>query len=87
MVLAAKYARESKTPYFGICLGLQIAIIEMTRSLLKLKDANSTEFKKRVKNNVISLVTEWKNEDGTIEKISHKSDKDSLHTYVYVFQK
>ena len=53
MILAAKYARESKTPYFGICLGLQIAIIEMTRSLLKLKDANSTEFKKRVKNNVI----------------------------------
>ena len=43
-------------PFFGICLGLQIAIIEMTRSLLKLKDANSTEFKKRVKNNVISLV-------------------------------
>ena len=75
MILAAKYARESKTPYFGICLGLQIAIIEMTRSLLKLKDANSTEFKKRVKNNVISLVTEWKNEDGTIEKRNHKSDK------------
>ena len=75
MVLAAKYARESKTPYFGICLGLQIAIIEMTRSLLKLKDANSTEFKKRVKNNVISLVTEWKKEDGTIEKRNHKSDK------------
>ena len=75
MILAAKYARESKTPYFGICLGLQIAIIEMTRSLLKLKDANSTEFKKRVKNNVISLVTEWKNEDGTIERRNHKSDK------------
>ena len=75
MILAAKYARESKTPYFGICLGLQIAIIEMTRSLLKLKDANSTEFKKRVKNNVISLVTEWKNEDGTIQRRNHKSDK------------
>ena len=75
MVLAAKYARESKTPYFGICLGLQIAIIEITRNLLKLKDANSTEFRKRVKNNVISLVTEWKNEDGTIEKRNLKSDK------------
>ena len=49
MIFAAKYARESKTPYFGICLGLQIAIIEMTRSLLKLKDANSTEFKKESK--------------------------------------
>ena len=75
MIMAAKYARETKTPYFGICLGLQIAIIEMARNMLKLKDANSTEFKKNTKNNVISLVTEWKNEDGTIEKRDQKSDK------------
>ena len=75
MILAAKFARESKIPYFGICLGLQIAIIEMARNLLKLKDANSTEFKKNTKNNVISLVTEWKNEDGSIEKRTQKSDK------------
>ena len=74
MILASKYAREKKVPYFGICLGLQIAIIEMSRNLLGLKDANSTEFKK-TKNNVISLVTEWKNEDGSIEKRSLKSDK------------
>ena len=75
MIMAARYARETKTPYFGICLGLQIAIIEMARNMLKLKDANSTEFKKNTKNNVISLVTEWKNEDGTIEKRDQKSDK------------
>ena len=75
MIMAAKYARETKTPYLGICLGLQIAIIEMARNMLKLKDANSTEFKKNTKNNVISLVTEWKNEDGTIEKRDQKSDK------------
>ncbi len=62
-------------PTLGICLGLQIAIIEMARNMLKLKDANSTEFKKNTKNNVISLVTEWKNEDGTIEKRDQKSDK------------
>jgi CTP synthase len=75
MIMAARYARETKIPYFGICLGLQIAIIEMARNLLKLKDANSTEFKKNTKNNVISLVTEWKNDDGTIEKRDQKSDK------------
>ena len=75
MIMAAKYARETKIPYFGICLGLQIAIIEMARNMLKLKDANSTEFKKNTKNNVISLVAEWKNEDGTIEKRDQKSDK------------
>jgi CTP synthase len=75
MVLAARYARETKIPYFGICLGLQIAIIEMARNLLKLKDANSTEFNKKTKNNVISLVTEWKNEDGSVEKRDQKSDK------------
>ena len=75
MIMAAKYARETKTPYLGICFGLQIAIIEMARNMLKLKDANSTEFKKNTKNNVISLVTEWKNEDGTIEKRDQKSDK------------
>ena len=75
MILAARFARENKIPYFGICLGLQIAIIEMTRNLLNLKDANSTEFKPRTKNKVISLITEWKNKDGTVEKRNKNSDK------------
>ena len=75
MILAAKYAREKKVPYFGICLGLQIAIIEIARNLCGLKDANSTEFKPRTKHKVISLITEWKNEDGSIEKRDKNSDK------------
>ncbi len=75
MILAARFARENKVPYFGICLGLQIAIIEMARNLLTLKDANSTEFKPRTTNKVISLVTEWKNKDGTIEKRNKDSEK------------
>ncbi len=75
MILAAKYAREKKVPYFGICLGLQIAIIEIARNLCGLKDANSTEFESRTKHKVISLITEWKNEDGSIEKRDKNSDK------------
>lgn len=43
-MLAAKYARENKVPYFGICLGMQIAVIEFARSVMNLRDANSTEF-------------------------------------------
>jgi CTP synthase len=43
-ILAAKYARENNVPYLGICLGMQVAIIEFARSVLGLKDANSTEF-------------------------------------------
>ena len=75
MILAAKYARERKVPYFGICLGLQIAIIEIARNLCGFKDANSTEFKPKTKHKVISLITEWKNKDGSIEKRDKNSDK------------
>ena len=75
MILAAKYARERKVPYFGICLGLQIAIIEIARNLCGFKDANSTEFEPKTKHKVISLITEWKNEDGSIEKRNKNSDK------------
>ena len=74
MILAAKYSRESKTPYFGICLGLQIAIIDIARSLCGLKDANSTEFKPRCKDKVISLITEWQNNDGSKEVRTKNSD-------------
>ena len=75
MILAAKYARERKVPYFGICLGLQIAIIEIARNLCGLKDANSTEFEPKTKHKVISLITEWKNKDGSIEKRNKNSEK------------
>lgn len=59
-VLAAKYARENKIPYFGICLGMQIATIEFARNVCKLSDANSTEFDKTTKNPVICLQEEQK---------------------------
>ncbi len=59
-ILAAKYAREKKIPYFGICLGLQIAVIEYARNVLKLKDANSTEFNAKTEHPVIDIMEEQK---------------------------
>ncbi len=59
-ILAAKYAREKKIPYFGICLGMQIATIEFARNVCGLKDANSTEFDKATKHPVICLQEEQK---------------------------
>ncbi len=59
MILAVQYARENQIPYFGICLGMQIAIIEMARNLLHLKQANSTEFDKNTPDPVIIWVSEW----------------------------
>lgn len=58
-IIAASYARKNNIPYFGICLGMQVAIIEFARNVLKLKDANSTEFDAETKNPVIGLMTEW----------------------------
>jgi CTP synthase len=58
MVRAAQFARERKMPYLGICLGLQIMVIEYARSILGLKDANSTEFSPEAKNAVVSLLEE-----------------------------
>lgn len=59
-LVAARYARENKIPYFGICLGMQIAVIEFARNVCGLRGANSTEFKPKVKYPVISLLTEQK---------------------------
>ena len=58
-ILTANYARINKIPYFGICLGMQISVIEFARHVLGLRGANSTEFNSKTKNPVISLVTEW----------------------------
>lgn len=58
-IIAASYARKNNIPYFGICLGMQVAIIEFARNVLGLKDANSTEFDTKTKNPVIGLITEW----------------------------
>jgi len=69
---AIKFARINKIPFLGICLGLQLSVIEFTRNVLKLKDANSTEFS-NTDNNVIGLLTEWYRE-GKKEIRSKKSD-------------
>lgn len=63
-IMAAKYARENKIPYLGICLGLQIAIIEFARDTLGFADANSTEFNPNTPHPVVALVTEWTTEKG-----------------------
>ena len=69
---AIKYARKNKIPFLGICLGLQLSVIEFSRNVLKLKDANSSEFA-NTENNVIGLLTEWLRE-GKKEIRSKKSD-------------
>ena len=57
-ILAAKYARENNVPFLGICLGMQIAVIEFARSVLNLHDANSTEFDPRTKNPCVIFMPE-----------------------------
>ena len=75
MIFACQFARENRLPYFGICLGMQIAIIEFSRNVLKLKNANSTEFNIKTKYPVIGLVTEWKDASG---KIEHRDENSNL---------
>ena len=69
---AIKYARINKIPFLGICLGLQLSVIEFARNVLKLKDANSSEFS-NTDNNVIGLLTEWEREGKKVVR-SKKSD-------------
>ena len=63
-ILAAEYARVNNIPYFGICLGMQISVIEFARNVMKLNKANSTEFDKNTKNPVVALVEEWREDSG-----------------------
>ena len=73
-ISAARFARENKVPYLGICLGMQVATIEFARHVAGLPDANSTEFDPDSPNPVIALITEWKDKDGTIQTRDHNSD-------------
>lgn len=73
-ILAAQYARENKVPYFGICLGMQIAIIEYARHVANMAHANSTEFDPNTPYPVVALVTEWINQTGERETRTEKSD-------------
>ncbi len=71
---AVRYARENKVPYLGICLGMQVAVIEYARNMAGLADAHSTEFKQATKDPVIGLITEWTNAEGQIEQRDESSD-------------
>lgn len=73
-IAAAKYARENGIPYLGICLGMQVALIEYARDVAGMVGANSTEFDPDTKYPVVALITEWKDESGKVEKRSDKSD-------------
>ena len=72
-ILAIKFARENNIPFFGICLGMQLSVIEIARNVLGIEDSNSTEFQSST-NPVVSLMTEWNNEN-KIEKRDQTSDK------------
>ncbi len=73
-IAAIQYARESKKPYLGICLGMQLAVIEFARHVAKLEGANSTEFDANAPHQLIGLITEWQDADGKVEKRSEDSD-------------
>jgi CTP synthase len=75
-VCAARYARENKVPYFGICLGMQIAVIEFARHVAGLKNANSAEFDEFTPSPVIYLMTEWFDERSrTVQRRDASSEK------------
>ncbi|VAW72260.1 CTP synthase [hydrothermal vent metagenome] len=73
-VMAVRYAREHGIPYLGICLGMQVAVIEFARNVAGLSEAQSTEFRKDTVHPVIGLITEWQDEAGNIERRDEDSD-------------
>ncbi|MGI9576001.1 CTP synthase [Alloalcanivorax xenomutans] len=73
-IAAIRYARENKVPYLGICLGMQLALIEYARHVAGLKDAHSTELRPDTPQPVVALITEWTREDGGKELRSETSD-------------
>jgi len=73
-ISAVKFARVNAVPYLGICLGMQVAVIEYARDVAGLADAHSTEFVPDTDNPVIALITEWKSKDGSIEQRDENSD-------------
>jgi CTP synthase len=73
-IMAAQFAREHKIPYLGICLGMQVAVIEYARNVAGWADANSTEFTHDTQHPVVGLITEWINPEGKIELRDAASD-------------
>jgi len=73
-IATARYAREQNIPYLGICLGMQVALIEFARNVAGMANANSTEFVPDCKYPVVALITEWRDEEGNVEVRTEKSD-------------
>lgn len=73
-IATVKYARENKIPYLGICLGMQVAVIEFARHIANMEKANSTEFDKNTDYPVVGLITEWQDATGSTEKRNEASD-------------
>jgi CTP synthase len=73
-VSAARYARENRIPYLGICLGMQVAVIDFARNIADMPGAHSTEFDQDTNWPVVALITEWTNEDGSVEQRDEDSD-------------
>ena len=73
-IQAARYARERRVPYLGICLGMQVAVIEYARDVAGLEGAHSTEFDRQTPHPVIGLITEWRDERGQLETRDESSD-------------
>jgi len=73
-IRAAQYARENNIPYLGICLGMQVAVIDFARNCAGLTGANSTEFDVDTAHPVVALITEWQSKQGTLETRDESSD-------------
>ena len=73
-VVSARYAREHGVPYFGICYGMQAAVVDYARNILGMADANSTENDKQSSHPVIGLITEWRTAAGEVEKRDERTD-------------
>jgi CTP synthase len=72
-IAAVRYAREQQIPYLGICLGMQLAIIEYARNVANLEGAHSTEFNRASPHPVIALISEWQDQKGTVEQRTDQS--------------
>ncbi|HEY5720135.1 MAG TPA: CTP synthase, partial [Gammaproteobacteria bacterium] len=73
-IAAVRFAREQGVPYLGICLGMQVAVIEFARNVLGLEAAHSTEFRRDTPHPVIALITEWQDRSGSTERRTESSD-------------
>ena len=73
-IRAIQFARENKIPFLGICLGMQLAVVEYARNVVGLKNANSTEFDPATNNPIIGLITEWKDKSGELMHRDESSD-------------